>query len=103
MKYSEYELSLLDKFNKGEQLRDDELEFIALELEFKIEEGALHRWTQEVTSICDLAGTTVAVNWMRALTEMQEHEFWEQPYEVVEVQRQITTTRWVAKSLENLY
>jgi len=45
-------------------------------------EGESCRWTQFIVSIIYLGARRFAINWDRGLTEMQENEFYEQPYEV---------------------
>lgn len=59
------------------------------------------RWTRHITTICELNNHYYAVEWDAGLTEMQEDEFYCQPYEVFpeEEQRLITFTKW--KNKEN--
>lgn len=73
-----------------------------LALEFDIERivGDNRRWQREVRSICELGDRAFAVDWQEGLTECQENEFWEQPYEVVKKEHEetIKVTEWVKKA-----
>lgn len=64
------------------------------------EYGETHRWHREVTSIVKLGNRYFAVKWYQGLTEMQENEFFDQPYEVElkEYEKTITVKEWVKKS-----
>lgn len=85
-----------EKIKAGIRLTEDELSRIPWESAYVEEiEGAEHRWTREVTTIFQIGDDFYALDWRRALTEMQEHEFWEQPYKVKKVEEVVTVHRWV--------
>lgn len=72
------------KIYNGEELTEDELrEFVqeySAVYEVKGDEG---RWTVQITSIFQINDKLFAIDWDRGLTELQESEFYCQPYEVV--------------------
>lgn len=45
-------------------------------------EGDEHRWNREIKTVIDVDGQLYAIDWSRALTEMQEHYYDNQPYKV---------------------
>ena len=79
-----------------------EEELRTLVLFYSIEEmyGADHRWHKEVTSIVRLGNRYFAVEWYQGLTELQDNEFFDQPYEVEfkEYEKTITIKEWVKKT-----
>ena len=50
-----------------------------------------------MTTVIEVAGRFFAIDWMAALTECQESDFWQQPREVRkhEYQKTITVTEWL--------
>ena len=50
-------------------------------------EGECDRWTQNITTIFKYENKLYALDWYRALTEYQEDEFYNQPYEVKKVKK----------------
>lgn len=82
---SDLEKELLDKIDAGEELTRRELKILALEFDIERIEGDDHRWQREIRSICKLGDRLFAVDWMSGLTEMQEDDFLEQPFEVEKV------------------
>ena len=88
----------IKKLEDGERLEDEELQALAREVEFSssdeceqvaVLEGDDHRWQREVSTIVRSHGRHWRIDWMRALTENSEDEFWEQPVEVKPVTRVI--------------
>lgn len=81
---------LADKILNHEELTEYELRQIAYEdweieepIEFVEEiEGDDHRWDREIKTIISVRGILYALDWRRALTEMQENGFYNQPYQV---------------------
>lgn len=96
---SNYEKELLSKIDSGEPLSERELKMLALEFDIERIVEDNRRWQREVRSICQLGGRTFAVDWQEGLTECQENEFREQPFEVVknEYEKTIKVTEWVKK------
>lgn len=85
----------LKKILNGEKLNKKELSDLVWEHEVDYENGECGRWTQSVKSIVDLCGRYFAIDWERGLTEMQEHEFYNQPYEVKKIEKMVKVTKWV--------
>lgn len=82
---SDLKKELLKKIDAGEKLTESELKILAQEFDIERIEGDDHRWQREIRSICKLGDRLFAVDWMSGLTEMQEDNFWEQPFEVEKV------------------
>lgn len=81
--YSEhFEEIMLNKIASDEKLTERELSTLVFENETEREKGDSGRWSQHMTSIVELCGRHFAIDWQRGLTEMQENEFYNQPYEV---------------------
>lgn len=74
---------MVEKIDKKEKLTEKELKTLVFECnEVSRNEGENRRWTRTVKSIIELCGRYFAVVWEEGLTEYQENEFYEQPYEV---------------------
>lgn len=79
-------LVISGKLERGEELTESEICYFLscmgkLVLE---EEGERHRWTQDVHTVTMWNGKLYAVDWGRGLTENNENEFLNQPYEIPE-------------------
>lgn len=88
----------LSKFDNGEEFTFEELEYIALESDFEYVdeiEGDDHRWNREMQTIIRIDGRLFAIDWRKGLTEMQENEYWDQPYEVKVVEKTIVVKEYV--------
>ena len=72
---------MLSKIDNGEELTRREIRELTWKA-FDCEEGENRRWTRTVTSYVELCGRTFSVDWEEGLTEYQENEFYDQPYEV---------------------
>lgn len=100
-----YEEILVDRIdsiaagNKEDEFTESELiEMLCEELdEVDREEGENLRWVKPITSIFELCGRFFAIDWYESLTECQNNEYYEQPYEVTKHTKQITVTEWVRK------
>lgn len=91
-----FEEQMYQKITSGEKLKEKELKSLVFEANQIDEiEGEDHRWVRDVETIINLCGHYFSISWQRALTEMQEHEFWEQPVEVYPVEKVITVKEWV--------
>lgn len=77
-------MSVTQKLERGIQLTDDELEdFVLYGNEVYRDNGEIGRWSRHVSSvIADDNGQLWCVEWEEGLTEMQDDEFYEQPYKV---------------------
>ena len=93
---------MLEKIDKKENLTERELKALVYEYAIETELGEDHRWTREASSIIKLPDIVrlydryFEIDWMKALTEMQEDEFYNQPYEVKQIERVVVTKEWVA-------
>ena len=76
-----FEEILVKKIDAGESLTESELSDMR---DFSIERdyGENRRWQRSVYDICMMCGRYFALTWEEGLTESQENEFFEQPYEV---------------------
>jgi len=95
--WENFEDIMLAKIDAGKKLTTDEIRSVALDYD-SVEEiqGESLRWVQPITTIVELHDRYICIKWYRGLTEMQEDEFDEQPYEVKPVTRTetITVTDW---------
>lgn len=55
-------------------------------------EGDDHRWNREIQTIFKIDKQYYAIDWMRGLTEMQENEYWDDPYKVERKEEIVTKT-----------
>lgn len=90
------EKDYLEKILNGEELSEQEISDL-LDYEIDCQEGDCGRWQMSVKSIIKLCDRYFAIDWERGLTEMQENDFYNQPYEVkkVEYEKVIKVTEWV--------
>lgn len=91
-----FEEIMVKKILDGEKLSEKELKAIS-EYEIDRENGENRRWSRTVTSILEMCGRYFSLEWEEGLTEYQDNEFYNQPYEVVKktYQKTITVTEWV--------
>ena len=80
--HEHFEEIMLDKIDKGESLTESELRTLVFEFGIETEVGDKLRWVQSMFTVVKLCDRTFGINWLEALTEYQENEFIEQPYEV---------------------
>ena len=81
----------VERLLDGKELDSDELEALATKVEYgnfdcceyvtEIE-GEDHRWQREVSTIIKTGDRYWRIDWMMALTENSDDDFWEQPVEV---------------------
>lgn len=89
---------MVNKIDKGEKLTEKELKTLVFECnEVERNSGENRRWTRSIESIIELCGRFFAVIWEEGLTECQDNEFYDQPYEVEKktYEKTITVTEWV--------
>lgn len=92
-----FEEIMVNKIQNGEKLTEKELREVVQGYEIESDYGENRRWTRGVTSIVKLCDKYFSVDWEEGLTEYQENEFYEQPYEVEKYtyEKTITVTEWV--------
>lgn len=96
-KRNHYDEYILGKIDAGEKLTESELRELRWEFnEVETIYGENRRWSRSVRSILEIGGRYFALDWEEGLTELQEHEFYNQPIEVekIEYQKTITVTEW---------
>lgn len=75
--------NLTKKIDNKEKLTEEEIECLLWENKQVYEEaGDDHRWQREMFTVVEVDGRFFAIAWMKGLTENQENDFSEQPYEV---------------------
>lgn len=94
--HEHFEEIMVKKITDGEKLTEKELSAIR-DFEIDREEGENRRWTRTVTSILQMCDRYFALEWEEGLTECQENEFYNQPYEVMKktYEKTVTITEWV--------
>lgn len=95
-----FEELMCQKIDNQVTLTDKELyRLLDYEIEEEREYGEDDRWSKGVSSIIKLCDRYFLLYWRKGLTEMQENEFYDQPYEVEKVQyeKTITVTEWWEK------
>lgn len=84
---------IVAKLRRGEKLDECEIRTIVSESHQVYEmEGEEHRWQREMFTVINLDGELWGINWMRGLTELQEDEFYYQPYRVKKIEKVVTRT-----------
>lgn len=89
------EQEFLTRFDNQEKFSERELSDLRWEFkEIETNYGDNRRWTRSATTIFQIGERYFALDWEEGLTESQENEFWDQPYEVYpkEVTRVVTGT-----------
>lgn len=91
---------MVKKIDDGESLTEKELKCAVFETnEIDREYGENRRWSRGVSSIVEMCGRYFCIVWDEGLTECQENEFYDQPYEVEKCtyEKTITVTEWKKK------
>lgn len=74
---------MVQKIDNGEELTEKELRTLVFECnEVERHKGENRRWSRTVESVIELCGRFFKITWEQGLTESQENDFHEQPYEV---------------------
>ena len=85
----------LTKYDNGEKFTEEELSDLRWEfVEVDTQYGENHRWNRPATTIFRVEDRLFALDWWQGLTERQENEFYDQPYEVKEVKKMIEITEY---------
>lgn len=90
----------LKKYDSKQEFTDSELNDLVWEMEeVETKYGENRRWYRKVTTIFKVEDRYFAVEWDEGLTELQENEFYKQPYEVYpeEETKVITIIKWIKK------
>lgn len=95
------EQEFLEKFDKGETFSERELKSLRWEFnEVETIYGENRRWSRSAQTIFEVNGRLFALDWENGLTESQEDEFYNQPYEVEKRTKTIVVNEYVAKKKE---
>lgn len=99
---TDFERQLVNKIDNGEELSNDELREFLWECGATVSTtyGENRRWSRSVQTVNQIGDRFFAIDWEQGLTERQEDEVWEQPYEVERHEREITKieVEWIAKT-----
>ncbi len=82
----QHELDFLKKYDSGEEF--DEYKLAEMREAYKqVDEtyGDRHRWTESVNTVFQVGERYFCLEWEKGLTELQENQYYEQPYEVYPV------------------
>lgn len=97
MNWEERDKELVRKIKNGEELSEEELSDIAYECvrgfsDYIVEEEEDRRWFRSVSTFFKTDdGRWFCLVWEKGLTEIQDDEFWEQPYEVKREVKKVVT------------
>jgi len=93
-----FEAIIISKIENNEKLSGYELSRLVYNYEIEVEYGDNSRWSRSAISIIQLLDRMFSVEWEQGLTESQEDEFYNQPYEVKahEYEKTIIVKEWVA-------
>jgi len=91
-----YEEEILYKIDNKIPFSDRELSELR-DYEISRTVGDNRRWSRSVESILEINGRHFCLDWEEGLTECQENDFYEQPYEVQkhEYEKVIKVTEWL--------
>ena len=92
-----FEEIMVKKIDNKEPLTEQEIRTLVYEYAVESEPGDNRRWTRTVTSIIKLCERYFSIDWEEGLTEYQDNEFYNQPYEVrrEEEVKTIVVVNWV--------
>lgn len=90
-----FEDIMYDKITEGIDLTEDELEDLIFDYQIEEFEGDRGRWVVGTQSIIRLRDKYFAIDWFKGLTEYQENEIDDQPYEVKKVEKMVPVTEWI--------
>lgn len=96
--YEDYFLTMMD--NSEAKFSEEEIKDLIYNEKLPVVdriEGDDHRWQREMETIVKVKDRYFGIPWFRALTEMQEDDFYSQPYEVEPQEKVITVKVWNRK------
>lgn len=73
---------MLQKIDNCENLTEKELSTLVYEYEVETSHGENRRWSRTNTTIVKIKDRFFSIDWEQGLTEVQEDEFYNQPFEV---------------------
>lgn len=86
------------RFDEGDKFSERELSIMPWEMNVvETIYGDNDRWTRPVQTVFEVQGRLFALDWFQGLTENQEHEFFDQPYEVEKRTKVIEVNEYVKK------
>lgn len=86
------------RFDEGDKFSERELSIMPWEMNVvETIYGDNGRWTRPVQTVFEVQGRLFALDWFQGLTENQEHEFFDQPYEVEKRTKVIEVNEYVKK------
>lgn len=89
------EKEFLVKYDNGVEFTEEELSDLRWEfVEVDTQYGENHRWNRPATTIFRVEDRLFALDWWQGLTEIQENEFYDQPYEVKAVKKVVEITKY---------
>ena len=101
--YNHFDEIMLNKIDSKEKLTEREISNL-VDYEVEREEGDDRRWSRSITSYIKLKDRYFCIEWECGLTEMQENEFYNQPYEVTKntyekiiPEQKVMITEWLKK------
>lgn len=95
-------MSIVEKIYAGVSLTERERRQVSycdvegIDEEVAVNEFDSGRWTQAVQTVFRIGNDLWAIDWDRGLTEYQENEYYEDPYRVERVERQVTVVDYVS-------
>jgi len=93
------EQEFLERFDKGEKFSESELDSLRWEFnEVETIYGDNKRWSRFAQTIFEVQGRLFALDWEEGLTENQENEFFNQPYEVEKRTKVIEVDEYAPKA-----
>ena len=96
--WDHFEEIMLAKIDKGEALTEDELRELVFEYEHEdisdASEDSVLRWTRIKKTIVKIDNRYFRIIWQKALTEMQENVFDNQPVEVEQYEKVVVVKAW---------
>ena len=88
---------MLEKIDSKTDLTESELRDLIFDFN-EVDQivGEDSRWSRFISTIVEIGGRTFMVDWDMGLTEMQEHEFYNQPVEVKkhEYEKTVKVVEW---------
>lgn len=101
MRFENYD-DVVVKLKSGEKLNESEISTLVWDGirvdEIELGEG---RWTKGMKTIIDIDNELWAIDWSRGLTECQENEYYNQPYRVEKIEKEITVIDVTYKRIED--
>lgn len=91
---------MVQSIDNGQELTEDELKALVWKCHSVARiEGENRRWSRTVRSIIELCGRYFEVDWEQGLTENQDNQFFDQPFEVEldTYEKVVSVQNWIKK------